>query len=81
MNMATATPPPTEPLMTADEVAQVLRVSVSMVYKLRREGRLRGVQIGALWRFSPEFVRAIARGETVPELEAAILHFGHRRRV
>jgi excisionase family DNA binding protein len=47
MNVETVPSP--EPLMTAEEVARVLRVSLSMVYKLRRAGRLRGVQIGALY--------------------------------
>ena len=47
-----------EPLWTAENVAGFLQVSLSMVYKLRREGRLPAVRVGALYRFRPEAVRA-----------------------
>ncbi len=50
-------------LMTAEKVAEVLSVSVSMVYKLRRSGALPSVQVGALYRFHPDAVRAFMRGE------------------
>jgi excisionase family DNA binding protein len=49
--------------MTAEEVATVLRVSESMVYKLRRSGALPAVRVGALLRFHPDAVRAYTRGE------------------
>jgi excisionase family DNA binding protein len=52
-----------EALFTAQEVAQMLRVSLSMVYKLRRSGALASVQIGSLYRFNPEAVRAFMKGE------------------
>ncbi len=52
-------------LWTSEDVAAYLRVSLSMVYKLRREGTLRASAIGKLFRFDPELVRAYARGETV----------------
>jgi excisionase family DNA binding protein len=55
-----------EPMMTAEDVAAFLRISLSMVYKLRREQKLAGVQVGTLWRFSPDHVRAFARGELPP---------------
>ena len=71
-----------EPLLTAEEVAGVLKVSLSMVYKLRRAGALPGIQIGALWRFRPEVVRAVAAGEPPPVgPSAAVLSMGTRRRV
>jgi excisionase family DNA binding protein len=54
---------PVEPLWTAEDVAAYLRVSLSMVYKLRREGRLPSVAVGALYRFNAEDVRAFARGD------------------
>lgn len=73
---------PSEPLMTAEDVAAFLKVSLSMVYKLRREGALRGVQIGSLWRWNPEVVRAYARGETTPDPGAPVVPIrGRRRRV
>ena len=52
-----------EPLMTAETVAEKLSVSLSMVYKLRRSGALPSVQVGALYRFHPDDVRAFMRGE------------------
>jgi excisionase family DNA binding protein len=55
--------PSAEPLWTAEDVAAYLRVSLSMVYKLRRQGSLRSAAIGKLFRFDPEDVRAYARGE------------------
>jgi excisionase family DNA binding protein len=67
--MNNAEPVSQEPMMTAEEVARFLRISLSMVYKLRREGALPGVAVGALWRFHPEHVRALAchqwRGTTI----------------
>ena len=52
-------------LMTAGQVAEVLQVSESMVYKLRRSGSLPAVRAGCLLRFHPETVRAYAHGELV----------------
>jgi excisionase family DNA binding protein len=52
-----------EPLMTAETVAEKLSVSLSMIYKLRRAGALPSVQVGALYRFHPDDVRAFMRGE------------------
>ncbi len=52
-----------EPLWTAENVAAYLKISLSMVYKLRRTKRLPSIAIGALYRFNPEQVRAFARGE------------------
>jgi excisionase family DNA binding protein len=52
-----------EPLMTAETVAERLSISLSMVYKLRRSGALPSVQVGALYRFHPDAVRAFMRGE------------------
>ncbi len=64
MSLPAAAPPPARsPLMTAEEVAAFLRVSLSMVYKLRREGKLRCVRVGALYRFSPDVVAAFGRGD------------------
>ena len=52
-----------EALWTAEDVAAYLKVSASMVYKLRREGKLPFVGVGALYRFDPEVIRAYVRGE------------------
>ena len=55
-----------EPLLTAEEAAAALHVSTSMVYTMRRRGELPGVQIGSLWRWNAEVIRAVQRGETPP---------------
>lgn len=54
-----------DPLWTAEDVAAFLRVSLSMVYKLRRQGSLPAVRVGALFRFQPDTVRAFARNDEV----------------
>lgn len=46
------------PLLTAGEVAAHTKISVEMVYKLRRQGKLPAVKLGALYRWRPEVVRA-----------------------
>ena len=75
MSLPAATPPPPtpparEPLMTPEEVAAFLRVSRSMVYKLRRTGALRCVQVGALYRFAFRDVEAYSSGEVVAAVHA-----------
>jgi excisionase family DNA binding protein len=72
-----------EPMMTAEDVAAFLRISLSMVYKLRREQKLPGIQVGSLWRFNPEHVHAFARGELPQPSPGApvVLISGRRRRV
>jgi excisionase family DNA binding protein len=82
--MSTATPlDQDEPLMTAQDVARLLQVSLSTVYELRRTNKLPGIPIGSIWRFNPGIVRAFARGEvqapTPPS--APVLPIGPRRRV
>ncbi len=52
-----------DPLWTAEDVAAFLRVSLSMVYKLRRQGSLPAVRVGALLRFQPDTVRGFARDD------------------
>jgi len=54
-----------EPLWTAEDVAAFLRVSLSMVYKLRRQGSLPAVRVGALFRFQPDTVGGFARSDGV----------------
>ncbi len=73
--------PVPEPLMTGQEVAAFLRVSLSMVYKLRREGRLPAIPVGALWRWNPEVVRALVRGEQAATTPPGALAASRRRRV
>ncbi|MEI8336436.1 MAG: helix-turn-helix domain-containing protein [Actinomycetes bacterium] len=58
----------TERFMTPEEVADVLRVSISQVYTLMRSGQLNAVKIGkrGVWRVSPS-----ALNTYVSALEAA----------
>jgi excisionase family DNA binding protein len=65
MDAQHATQQTSEPLWTAEDVAAFLRVSLSMVYKLRRQGSLPAIRVGALFRFQPDAVRTFAGGEEV----------------
>lgn len=53
---------PLEALLTAEEVAEVLRCSPRAVGRLRRAGKLTGVQVGREYMFSREAVEAFIRG-------------------
>lgn len=64
MNAVAQTAP--EALLTAKEVAALLKASESLVYKLQRTGALPAVRVGWLIRFHPDVVRAYMRGETIP---------------
>ena len=39
-------------VLTADEAAELLKVSVQTVLKESREGRLPGIKVGREWRYS-----------------------------
>ena len=41
-----------EKLLTTQEAAQQLKVSASTVRRMARQGRLPGMRVGKLWRFS-----------------------------
>jgi excisionase family DNA binding protein len=53
---------PLEQLLTAEDVSKLLNVSESLVYQLRRNGKIRAIRIGTLLRFRPEDVRAYVNG-------------------
>lgn len=46
-------------ILTVSEVARLLRVPKSTIYKLVRAGRLPGQKIGKHWRFVREDIRAL----------------------
>lgn len=52
-----------EQLLTAREVAAILRCSPAMVGDLRRAGRLHAVLVGRTYRFPQDAVRAFINGE------------------
>lgn len=41
------------PKLTADEVAKLLKVHLTTVYKMAKRGELPGFKIGSDWRFDP----------------------------
>lgn len=43
-------------LLTPEEVADHLKVSVKLIRALARTGKLRAAKVGRLWRFRPEDV-------------------------
>ena len=53
----TLTPELVEPLLTVDELADLLRSSRSGIYRLVRDGHLRPYRVGARMRFSTRDVR------------------------
>ncbi len=55
-----------EPLWTVKDVANYLRVSVSLVYKKAEGGTIPCVRMGALLRFDPVAIRHWALGDAAP---------------
>jgi excisionase family DNA binding protein len=51
-----------EPLLSINEVAKVLRISESSVYRLVRSGELVRVKVGGRTLFEPEAVRRLIAG-------------------
>ena len=47
-----------EALLTTQEVANILKVTVRTVYSLLESGELQGVKIGRVWRVSEDDLRA-----------------------
>jgi excisionase family DNA binding protein len=43
-------------MLTADEVARMLRISLGTLYKLVRKGKIPAFRIGIDWRFSREAI-------------------------
>jgi len=59
-------PEPLEPMLTVDQVAELLQVNPETVRRLLRRGELRGRRIGgtkAGWRIAPAAVRAYMAGD------------------
>lgn len=51
------------PMMTPDEVAKFLKVSVSTVKRLLYEGRLYGQKVGRQWRISRDDLKEFHEGK------------------
>ena len=56
----------TEPLLTAEEVAVLLRVSIDSIYAYARTGRLARVRLDRAVRFRPADVRAFIERAAQP---------------
>ena len=52
-----------EKILTAEEVAEYLKVNIRTVYKLLESGELRGRKIGRIWRISESAVNDFVQGE------------------
>jgi excisionase family DNA binding protein len=52
-----------ERILTADEVAEYLKVNIRTVYKLLESGELQGRKIGRIWRISESAVNDFVQGE------------------
>lgn len=53
----------TPEVLTADQAAEFLQVSLRTVLQLARDGELRGHKVGRSWRFCRSDVIAYVRGE------------------
>lgn len=52
------------PIMTAQEVAQYLRLDVATIYKLAQAGEIPAVKVGRTWRFDRGLMEEWFRSET-----------------
>jgi excisionase family DNA binding protein len=43
-------------ILTADELAEYLKLSKITVYKLAKQGAIPGIRIGGTWRFNRSFI-------------------------
>lgn len=67
-------------LLTYRECAALLRVSLSTVHRLRREGKLQPVQIGRLTRFRRDSLCGISGGKHDPNSCPCCLAAAEQRR-
>ena len=66
-----------EPLLTVEEVSQLLRLKPATVRQMAREGRLPAIRIARHIRFTPQAIRAILEQPTpTPHPEGALADDG-----
>ncbi len=51
-----------EEFLTAKEIQDLLKVDRTTIYRMLKDGRLRGVRVGTQWRFSRQEVEAMLSG-------------------
>ena len=56
-----------EKLLRPEEVAEVLQISRRTVVRWLKEGKLKGVRVGRLWRVREKDLEAFLRGELLEE--------------
>jgi excisionase family DNA binding protein len=54
-------------VLTADEAAEILRVTVTTIKKMCADGRLPAAKVGRAWRLNRDDVLAYLRGEAEAE--------------
>ncbi len=59
-----------EPYYTPDEIAERLKITRRTIYQWLKQGRLKGVKLGDLWRVSESDLKAFLAGDQEKE-EAA----------
>ncbi len=52
---------PLTPLLTGQEAAKALRVSLATLIRLIKAGRMAGIKIGGQWRVSPAALQAFIK--------------------
>ncbi|MCX5905313.1 MAG: helix-turn-helix domain-containing protein [Proteobacteria bacterium] len=48
-------------ILTADEVAEYLKLSKITVYKLAKQGSIPGFRVGGSWRFNKSFIEKMMK--------------------
>ena len=56
-------------IMTAQEVAQYLRLDVTTIYRLAQAGGIPAVKVGRAWRFKRELIEEWFRRECIGPIE------------
>jgi excisionase family DNA binding protein len=54
-------------LLTAKEVASLLRVSLQTLYKMLEQGQIPAVRVGSQWRFDGDRIKVWLEQQVAPE--------------
>jgi excisionase family DNA binding protein len=54
-----------DPVMTAKEVAQYLRLTEATIYRLAKEGDIPGAKVGRVWRFKRSLIEKWLQDESL----------------
>jgi len=56
----------TDDLLTTRQLQDLLKIDRTTVYRMLKDGRLKGVKVGNQWRFPRHTIEAMLSGETMP---------------